>query len=118
MIATVLRDYRTQYTDPVRFARGETVTLGARDTEWPQFVWATDEGGRSGWVHERYLDNADAASATAVRDYTAQELNANAGERVHLIEEAGGWYWVENECGAQGWLPARDLSMEQERGDA
>jgi len=118
MIATVLRDYRTQYTDPVRFARGEIVTLGARDTEWPQFVWATDAGGRSGWVHERWLDTADATSATAVRDYTAQELDAVGGERVHLIEEAGGWYWVENESGAQGWLPARDLSMERERGDA
>ncbi|TDR48846.1 variant SH3 domain-containing protein [Tahibacter aquaticus] len=118
MMARLLRDYRRTYADPVRFASGERVTLGARDGEWPQFIWATDAGGRSGWVHERYLDTTTGTTASAVRDYSALELDANAGERVRLIEEAGGWYWVENECGAQGWLPARDLSMEQERGDA
>ncbi|HSX60552.1 MAG TPA: SH3 domain-containing protein [Tahibacter sp.] len=117
MYAVLLRDYRTQYRDPVRFSRGEPVTLGARDTEWPEFIWATDAAGRSGWVHERYLDG-DRGTVAAARDYTARELDADAGERVRLIEEAGGWWWAENDRGAQGWLPARDLSMEQERGDA
>jgi hypothetical protein len=117
MRARLLRDYRTQYHDPVRFARGEAVQLAQRDTEWPEFIWATDAGGRSGWVHQSYLD-ADGGTATAVRTYSARELDAAADERVRLIEQAGGWWWVENERGEQGWLPARDLSIEQERGDA
>lgn len=117
MRARLLRDYRTQYADPVRFARGETVRLGARDTEWPEYLWATDMAGRSGWVHQSYLDEAE-GSASATRDYSARELDADAGEAVYLIEQAGGWWWAENERGEQGWLPARDLSMEHERGDA
>ncbi|UXI69194.1 SH3 domain-containing protein [Tahibacter amnicola] len=111
MIATLLRDYQTQYADPVRFARGENVLVGERDTEWPQFIWATDGGGRSGWVHESYL-SGDRGHVQAVRDYTARELDAVAGEKVRLLEEAGGWWWVENGRGEQGWLPARDLSMD------
>lgn len=117
MFAVVLRDYRTQYHDPVRFERGDRIVAGARDTEWPEFIWATDPAGRSGWVHQSYLAG-ESGTVTATRDYTARELDADAGERVRLIEQAGGWWWVENERGAQGWLPARDLSMEQERGDA
>ncbi|MCC7249680.1 MAG: hypothetical protein IT473_13745 [Lysobacter sp.] len=35
MQARVVRDYRTQYENPIRFAKGEIVTLGERDTEWP-----------------------------------------------------------------------------------
>jgi SH3-like domain-containing protein len=108
--AVLLRDYRTQYADPVRFARGEAVQVGARDSDWPEFLWATDAGGRSGWVHQRYLDGPSGA-ARAVRDYTAQELDADAGEAVQLIEEAGGWWWCENTRGAQGWLPAHDLRI-------
>jgi SH3-like domain-containing protein len=111
--ARLVRDYRTQYHDPVRFARGESVLVGVRDSEWPEFVWATDAGGRSGWVHQRYLDG-DHGEARATRDYTARELDATAGEEVHLIEEAGGWWWCENATGAQGWLPARDLQIGSE----
>ena len=109
--ARLVRDYRTQYHDPVRFARGESVAIGMRDSEWPEFVWATDAAGRSGWVHQRYLDG-DRGKARATRDYTARELDANAGDEVRTLEEAGGWWWCENTSGAQGWLPARDLDIE------
>ena len=109
--AVLLRDYRTKYRDPLRFARGATVQVGRRDEEWPEFLWATDAGGRSGWVHQRWLDG-ERGPATALRDYSARELDAAAGEPVRLLEEAGGWWWCENLQGAQGWLPARDLRMD------
>ena len=111
--ARLLRDYRKQYADPVRFARGETVLVGERDSDWSEFLWATDAGGRSGWVHQRYLDG-DRGAAQATRDYDAIELDAKIGELVQLIDEAGGWWWCRNETGAQGWLPARDLQIESE----
>jgi SH3-like domain-containing protein len=108
--AVLLRDYRTQYHDPVRFARGERVQVGARDTEWPEFLWATDAAGRSGWVHQSYLDG-DHGDVAAARDYSARELHADAGQQVRLIEPAGGWWWAEDARGEQGWLPARDLRI-------
>lgn len=111
--ARLLRDYRTRYHDPVGFARGETVTVGKRDDEWPQYFWAIDVRGRNGWVHQRFLE-ATSGVTRAARDYTACELDADAGETVRLLEEAGGWWWCENSAGAQGWLPARDLETETE----
>lgn len=109
--ARLLRDYRSQYRDPLRFTRGEAIDVGARDSEWPEYLWATDAAGRSGWVHQRYID-ADHGRATALHDYSAQELDAAVGERVLLLDEAGGWWWCESERGARGWLPARDLRIE------
>ncbi|MFT3807154.1 SH3 domain-containing protein [Arenimonas sp.] len=112
MHARLLRDYRTQYHDPVRFLAGETVRVDDRDTEWPEFLWATDPDGRSGWVHQRYLAG-DTGETTAVRDYTARELDADAGQIVELIEEAGGWWWSATDDGRSGWLPARDIDLER-----
>ena len=109
MHAILRSDYRPQYPDPIRFAAGESLALGARDIEWPQFVWATDAHGRSGWVHESRF-----AGSVAVRDYDARELAADAGARVELIEEAGGWWWSRDARGTEGWLPARELDIEAE----
>ena len=109
MHARLRCDYRPQYADPIRFAAGEPLVLGKRDTEWPEFVWATDVAGRSGWVHQDRLDGTRAA-----RDYDARELHADAGARVRLIEAAGGWWWAEDERGLSGWLPERDLEFEPE----
>jgi hypothetical protein len=91
MRARVVRDYRTQYANPIRFARGDVVALGARDTEWPAFAWTTT------------------ADAVALRDYSAQELDARAGDTVALGHELGHWWWCTHADGRSGWLPARDL---------
>lgn len=116
MHAVLLRDYRAAYADPVRFRRGDRVVLGERDSEWPEFIHGTDVSGRNGWIHESCVD-PDHGIATATRDYDARELDADRGETVRLIEQAGGWWWVENTRGASGWLPARDLMIEPQRGD-
>jgi len=109
--ARVLRAYKPQYPDPIEFRAGESIQVGKRDTEWPEFVWATDPRGRSGWVHQDRL-SAHAGLALATRGYSARELEAEAGARVQLLEEAGGWWWVEDERGRRGWLPAKTLSAE------
>jgi hypothetical protein len=108
MHARLKRNYRTRYRNPIAVKAGETVELGVRDVDWPEFIWATDTRGRSGWVHQSFLDGN-----VAVRDYDARELDANAGDSVRLSEPAGGWWWVENEIGEFGWLPDRDLEIER-----
>jgi hypothetical protein len=107
MRARLRRDYRPQHRDPIAFTAGERLVLGTRDTEWPEFLWATDPRGKSGWVHQDRLDGD-----LAVRDYDARELSANAGDIVRLLEAAGGWWWAENIIGETGWLPDRDLDIE------
>ncbi len=112
MKARVTRDYRTQYHDPVTIAVGDSVSLGARDSEWPRFVWGTDPGGRSGWIPDDVLDR-DNGQARCTEDYSARELDVDATETVHLLRETGGWWWCENARGQQGWVPATHLDIEQ-----
>jgi hypothetical protein len=110
MFARVLRDYRTQYHDPVTLVVGDLVELGARDSEWPEFIWGTDPGGRSGWIPGRVL-TGDRGTVCCIADYSARELDADAGETLRLIRETGGWWWCENARRHQGWLPATHLEI-------
>jgi hypothetical protein len=107
MYARLSTNHRARYRNPIAVTAGEKVVLGIRDVDWPEFIWATDARGRSGWVHQGYLDGD-----TVQRDYDARELEGNAGDSVRMIELAGGWWWVENEIGERGWLPERVLSIE------
>ncbi len=107
--ARIVRDYRTQYANPIRFARGEVVTLGARDTEWPAFIWTTTIDGNAGWAPVDWLKPLDNGRAEALREYSAQELDADAGDAVTLLHELGGWWWCEHADGRSGWLPTEHL---------
>jgi len=39
---------------------GDPVTVGRRDTTWPEYVWCTGPDGRSGWVPAECLAAHDA----------------------------------------------------------
>ncbi|ALN59659.1 SH3 domain-containing protein [Lysobacter enzymogenes] len=109
MRAVVLADYRSQYPDPIAFARGAVVRLGERDDEWPAFAWTTLHDGRAGWAPLRWLRPLGDGRAQALRDYDARELDVAAGQDLRLIDEHGGWWWAQRDDGAQGWVPARHL---------
>jgi hypothetical protein len=111
MQARVVRDYRTQYTNPIRFAKGEIVTLGARDTEWPAFIWTITQDGNAGWAPFDWLKALGDGRAEALRDYSAQELDVNAGDEILLHHELGGWWWGERADKACGWVPAEHLEI-------
>lgn len=109
MQARVLREYRTQYKNPIRFAAGEIVTLGERDSEWPAFVRAITTDGNAGWAPFDWLKPLGDGRAEALRDYSAQELDVDAGDEVVLHFELGGWWWAEHSDGRCGYLPAGHL---------
>ena len=87
----IVRDYRTKYANPIRFAQGEIVTLGERDTEWPAFIWTVTEDGNAGWAPFDWLKPLDDGRGEALRDYSAQELDVDAGGAVTPLHELGGW---------------------------
>lgn len=108
--ARVVVAHRAPDRPPIRLARGETVTLGDRDADWPQFVWAVPAGGVGGWVPAALFD-AQHGPATALSDYDTRELTAGADETLSLHHELAQWWWAENSSGAQGWIPARAIEL-------
>lgn len=111
MKARITHDYRTQYANPIRFAAGEIVTLGERDTEWPAFIWAITRDGNAGWAPFDWLKPLDGGRAEALRDYSAQELDVDQGDDVVLHSELGGWWWAQRRDGRCGYVPAEHLEI-------
>jgi len=101
----VVSRHRSGYPDPVRLRPGDPVTLGRRDQEYPGWIWVTDPSGRQGWAPESLLRIGAAERGTATTEYTARELNVEAGDRVTGETELAGWLWVRNEQGNAGWVP-------------
>ncbi len=109
----VIRAHVSNYPDPVRFRRGDTVTLGARDPDFPGWIRVADRRGRSGWAPEALLDSVAGSEGRAIEDYDATELNVSPGDRLNVHRELSGWLWVCNEIGEFGWVPVtstRDAS--------
>lgn len=107
--AEVIRAYRAKYPDPIRFARGAIVSLGERDTEWPDFIRATTADGNSGWAAADWLKPLGDGRAEALRDYSAKEANLEVGFEVGFCWEYGGWCWVILDLDSSGWVPASHL---------
>ena len=106
MRATVFRDHVPPDRPPIRISVGEVVTLGARDTQWPAFVFVTTADGE-GWVPARHIA-ADDGRGTITAAYDTSELAVVAGEQVAVIEKdtESGWWWCRNNGGSEGWIPA------------
>lgn len=97
--------YQAKYGNPIRFESGEVILLGGRDSEFPEFFWATDEHGREGWVHQSKFLVTSEKKAVTTAHYDAVELSVRAGELVRAEEALGDWSWCSNGAGNKGWLP-------------
>ena len=97
--------YQAKYSNPIRFESGEVLVLGGRDTEYAEFLWATDEHGREGWVHQSKFLVTSEKKAVSTSSYNAIELTVRAGELVSAEEALGDWSWCVNAEGKKGWLP-------------
>jgi SH3-like domain-containing protein len=93
----------------LRIARGESVTIGERDTTWPAFVYVTAAHG-DGWVPARYLDGGS-GPATVLAPYDTTELPTEQGEILTVItrDDESGWLWLRDADGRQGWVPAETV---------
>lgn len=108
--ARVIAEHRAPERPAIRVASGDTVTLGDRDTEWPEFVWTALASGLGGWVPSALFD-AERGQASALQDYDTVELDADTGDILTLHRELAGWWWADNARGESGWIPSRKLEM-------
>ena len=110
----VVEAHVTSDPNPIRFRAGDTLAIGHHDQVWKEYVWGTDQAGRSGWVPQSYLRiGADGRSATALRDYDSTELTVGRRQVLDVLDEVGGWYLCRTEAGMSGWVPETCLEPAQ-----
>jgi hypothetical protein len=107
----VITRHRSQYPDPIRFEKGDALTLGRRDDEYPGWIRVVIPSGNEGWAPESYIRIEAPTSGVATRAYTARELNTEVGERLSYKSELNGWLWVENTKGESGWVPKETVRL-------
>jgi Variant SH3 domain len=111
-IVRVIRGYEAAYHGELRLRPGDIVTVGDGDDHWPAFRWCTGESGASGWVPENYLE-IKGETGTAMREYDTTELTVEAGERLEVFGEVGGWLRCRRATGDEGWLPAENTAPDE-----
>ncbi len=94
---------------PLRLAVGESVAVGERDTEWPEFVFVTTSRG-CGWVPGRHL-SASFGNAVVQTPYDTTELPTQDGEVLEVLADdlASGWLWCRSSAGREGWVPTKTV---------
>ena len=102
--------YNACYPNPITFLAGETVTVGKQDEEYPGWIWTTLSDGNSGWAPLEFLSITE-NSAIALSDYSAIELSTKLNEKLLVLQELKGWYWVRNEQNLEGWIPIHTVQI-------
>ena len=111
----VVEAHVTSDPNPIRFRQGDTLGVGHHDQVWKEYVWGTDQAGRSGWVPDASLDIAPGGlHATARCDYDSTELTVGRKQILDVLDEVGGWYLCRTESGASGWVPGTSVEPVEE----
>lgn len=101
--------YQSCYPNPIQFTEGDIVEVGKEDDEYPGWIWTMLSDGNSGWAPLQLL-SINGATGKALSDYSAIELSTTRGEKLLVLEELNGWYWVRNKGKQEGWIPASTTS--------
>jgi hypothetical protein len=109
----VIKDYQTQYPDPLIVSAGDTLEI-SKEEPWDDnpawiWLWCSNQQGRSGWVPQNYLERSK-NQGTMRFDYSTQELTVAVGEILTSTKEAAGWAWCTNQQGKSGWVPLSYLT--------
>ena len=102
----VIADYQAPYTDPIQVNEGDEISLDRnKKTDLVGWVWSTDQAGKSGWVPEAFLERHGDTGIMRC-DYDAIELTIHIGELLTAHKAESGFFWVTDQAGRQGWVPA------------
>ena len=112
-VLEVVRQHLPPARPPIVVTRGEHVSVGKRDDEWPAFVLVTNELGSQGWVPGRVLEREGEDRATAVSRYDTTELPVEPGDELTVLEAdlGSGWLRCVDRSDHEGWVPARCVEI-------
>ena len=109
--AKVIEDHAPVHEAVMVGRAGELLRAERADDEWPGWIWCVNDSGVGSWVPEPYLER-DGELVQLVVDYDATELTVAAGDRLTLELEVNGWWWVRDDVGKQGWVPAQKMALD------
>ena len=94
MKLNIIKRHRTNYPNPIKFERGDTLHLGELDEEYPGWIRVVTKDQNEGWAPVAYIDTFGSTEfGTANTPYIACELNVNPGDQLDILKELNGWYW-------------------------
>ncbi|TQV82100.1 SH3 domain-containing protein [Denitrobaculum tricleocarpae] len=101
-----MQSWTQSYSPALSVRAGETVTLGAKDADWPEWIWCRNSEGLGGWLPASSLSSqTEGEAAKLLTDFDTIELTVKEGEELEGVEERGGWIWCRSHIGMEGWVP-------------
>lgn len=113
----VVTAWASERIQEIRIHVGDSLAVGHRNQQYPEFVWCATEDGHHGWVAEDAIEHVDAHSAVARRDFDSADLTAAVGEILDVKEQVGDFLLCQNATGISGWVPCAYIE-EMDPGDA
>lgn len=114
----VVKAHKNEFSNPINFKKGALLTIGEKyegSEDWADWYFCTTPGQEGGWVPEQLFERLDGATGLAVEDYTAFELDVDAGEMLTGVKTLNGWVWCRHLSGnGEGWLPLENLQSIKE----
>jgi len=105
-----IKDFVSSFPDPLILNKGDNLRVEEKQSEWPGWIWATTESGKSGWVPINYL-KIEGNKAVLLNEYNATELTVLKGQEFTIEKEESGWAWVSSETGERGWIPLENVKI-------
>lgn len=112
----VLTPCTREQVQEIRLRAGDSVAVGHRNQQHPDFVWCATEDGHHGWVPEDYLEMTGQRSGVARREYDSTHLTVVEEEELDVLEQVGDYLLCRTAVGVEGWVPASCVQeLEEER---
>ena len=110
----VLKSCTREQVQEIRLHAGDSVAVGHRNQQHPDFVWCATEDGHHGWAPEAYLQMTGQRSAVALREYDSTHLTVIADERLDVLEQVGSYLRCRTAAGVEGWVQAACVDESEE----
>ena len=110
MQVVVIKEHISEYPNAIYLNKGDIVSLGESDDEFPNWTFVSTESGAKGWTPNQYIKKAASGGyGTITHNYDSMELNTTVGEKLTVLFELNGWYRVSSAENNIGWVPVETV---------
>ena len=112
----VLTSCTREQVQEIRLRAGDSVAVGHRNQQHPDFVWCATEDGHHGWVPEDYLEMTGQRSGVSQREYDSTHLTVVEEEELDVLEQVGDYLLCRTAARVEGWVQSSCVQeLEEER---